>query len=385
MTNAQPVKRFLNLRKISPHLQEMDQIPLFGNSPEFDWARFSSLAASRFGISKLSIQPGNQEWRGAEDLRKGMGNNVQVFPIDLSPLAGSVYWMMSRADIAKFTSWMLNGKSKARALASEILQEGFYRYLLLEMMDAAQGIELLQGFTPILHEEAALPEESSFCIDVQISFDHSGCSGRLVIPSRFRQSWVHHFNSFPSDQIPARLSRGLELILGVKTGSVLLHQSEWEKIKKGDFIVLDRGSFDAKKSAGAAFLMLGTTPLFNVKIKQNKIQLLDYSFIYEDATDMEKKMPGESEDVFSGPAQSMRPAEEGEAVALRDLPIHVSVELARMRVTLEQLMQMAPGNLLELPIQPEQPVALTVNGQKVGAAELVYLGETLGIRILELG
>jgi flagellar motor switch/type III secretory pathway protein FliN len=53
-------------------------------------------------------------------------------------------------------------------------------------------------------------------------------------------------------------------------------------------------------------------------------------------------------------------------------------------MTLDQLMNLTPGNTLEIPIHPDQGVSLTVNGQKVGRAELVYLGEQLGLRILEI-
>ena len=77
--------------------------------------------------------------------------------------------------------------------------------------------------------------------------------------------------------------------------------------------------------------------------------------------------------------------EEGEAIALKELPIYVTVELARLKISLDKLMHLNPGNMLELPIHPNQSVTLTINGQKVGRAELVYLGETLGLRILELG
>ncbi|HEV7737332.1 MAG TPA: FliM/FliN family flagellar motor switch protein, partial [Chlamydiales bacterium] len=69
----------------------------------------------------------------------------------------------------------------------------------------------------------------------------------------------------------------------------------------------------------------------------------------------------------------------------KELPMNVTVELARLRITLEKLIQLVPGNMIELPIQPDQPVHLTVNGQVIGKAELVQLGETLGIRILEIG
>ena len=119
------------------------------------------------------------------------------------------------------------------------------------------------------------------------------------------------------------------------------------------------------------------TPIFNVKIKQNKIELVDYAFFYED--NMENKRENTRE-----PVEKL-PESEGEVVALKELPLYVTVEIARLKITLDQLMHLNPGNTLELPIHPDQGVSLTVNGQKVGRAELVYLGEQLGLRILEIG
>ncbi len=49
---------FAWLRKIAAELPPHDAIPLYGKSPPFDWPRFSSMLASRFGISKLSIRAG---------------------------------------------------------------------------------------------------------------------------------------------------------------------------------------------------------------------------------------------------------------------------------------------------------------------------------------
>ena len=53
-------------------------------------------------------------------------------------------------------------------------------------------------------------------------------------------------------------------------------------------------------------------------------------------------------------------------------------------MTLDKLMHLTPGNTLELPVHPDQGVNLTINGQIIGKAELLYLGEELGIRILEI-
>ncbi|MES2273209.1 MAG: type III secretion system cytoplasmic ring protein SctQ [Chlamydiota bacterium] len=370
-----------NLKKISSELVLQDEIPLFGNAPPLDLQKLSSLLASRFGVSDISIEPSEQGWRTKSELKSGLGRNLIVLPIALSPISAPIFWVMPRVDVAKFTSWMLNGKAKTRALSSEILQEGFYRYLMLEVLDAIQGTLPLQHLTLQLNEEEDLPEESAFCIDIEIRFDARSCWGRLIIPSEFRKSWVAHFAKSPSDYIPSELARTTEVVVGIKTGSVLLSQEELKKIKEGDFLLLDQGSYDAKRGSGIAVLMLGQTPLFNVKIKQNKIELVDYAFYYED--NMDQKTGGaapqkQARSENSGPS-------EGEVVAIKELPMYVTVELARLKISLDKLMHLNPGNMLELPIHPDQSVSLTVNGQKIGKAELVYLGETLGLRILEIG
>jgi flagellar motor switch protein FliN/FliY len=205
----------------------------------------------------------------------------------------------------------------------------------------------------------------------------------LAVEPQLQKSWVQFFDKLPSEYAPNKMAQSVELALGLKVGATLLQRTDWDKLKVGDAVILDQGSYDPRKEKGAAYLTLGPLPLFQVKIKQNKIQLVDYAFTYEEK--MDKKMAPESpENPFSGPAELLPPAG-GEAMALKEMPVHLTVELARLRVTLEKLMQLSPGNLIELPISPDQGVQLTVNGQLVGRGELVHLGEALGIRILEIG
>jgi flagellar motor switch protein FliN/FliY len=195
-----------------------------------------------------------------------------------------------------------------------------------------------------------------------------------------QKSWAEYFST-PIDPVLTNTGRITEVNVGIKIGSTLLSQREWKKIKKGDFLLLDKGSYDPRKQTGAAYLTLGQTPLFQVKIKQNKMQLIDYAFMYEE--EMQNKNPPPPEP-SPGEAELLAASEEV-ALAVKELPIFVTVELARLRITLEKLMQLTPGNLIELPIHPDQAAKLTVNGQLVGHAELVHLGETLGLRILDLG
>jgi type III secretion system YscQ/HrcQ family protein len=332
------------VRRIAAELPELNPIPLFGNAPSFDWT----------GFSLFPIHPKEQCWREASEIAKGLGADLLTLPVAVSPL-GTVFWIMSRVDMIKLTSSMMkSGKS-------EIVQEGFYRYLALEALNTIQGMEPLKELTLQLTEEE-MPFEKAFCIDITIKCETKSCWGRLVIPIRFRSAWVQHFSAFPSEYVPTEAARQTELAVAIKTGSVTLRQEEWEQIKVGDFVLLDQGGYDPHKGTGIALVSLQTIPIFNAKIKHNKIELIDYAFTHE---------------------ETMEPNKE-EVVALKELPLYVTVEIGRFKITLDELMHLTPGNTLDLPIHSDQSVSLTVNGQKVGRAELIYLGEQLGLRILEI-
>ncbi len=375
------------VRKVDTALLELDQVPLYGNAPRFDFQRISSLIASHFGITGLSLEMGECAWRDPTDLTEGLGSNLLTLGAALTPLSGEALWLMSRQDVAYLTSWLMNGKARGRSVSSEILQEGFYRYLALNALDALQGLEPLKDFSLKLDEEASLPHGASWCADIKLTFEQRSCWGRLVINEHLLTSWQRHFASLRELFSLTPLAKSLEVSVGVKTGSVVLTAPQWKKLKKGDFVLLDRGSYDPKHKDGVASITLAGTPLFHVSVKENKIKLLDYALFYEDemenrepAPEMQESEPNASETMGE---ENMIPADEGRSMAVKDLPLHVTVELARLRISVDQLMKLSPGNFLELPIHPEQGVALTVNGQKVGRAELVYLGEKLGIRILE--
>ena len=68
-----------------------------------------------------------------------------------------------------------------------------------------------------------------------------------------------------------------------------------------------------------------------------------------------------------------------------EIPLMLSVEVGKLQINLEKLLQLSPGNVLELPVRPEQGVDLMLHGKKVAKAELIKIGEMLGVRILQLG
>ena len=61
------------------------------------------------------------------------------------------------------------------------------------------------------------------------------------------------------------------------------------------------------------------------------------------------------------------------------------VEVGRIEMSIKTIMELQPGNMLELNVRPENGVDLVVNGKRIGKGELLKLGESLGVRILDIG
>jgi flagellar motor switch protein FliN/FliY len=363
-------------RRIDAALCQVDRIPLFGNAPPFDMHRISSLIAEHFGSPSLSVEIGDRSWCEESEIKEGLGSNVVSLGISATPLAGEAVWLMGREDIAHLTSFLMSGKTRGRPSGSEILQEGFYRYLALEALDALHEVEPLKNFSLKISDEGGAIEKQAYCIDVKLSFEKRSCWGCLALSPRFLTSWQRHFASLRELFCVSSLAQGVDVLLSICTGSFTMTAKEWNGLEPGDFVILDRSSYDSRHREGSAELMLGSTTLMHVSVKENRVKWLDYALSHEE-TMKKSELPENNE---SAPSSL---AEEERAMAIKELPLHITVELARIRMTVDQLMKLSPGNFLELPIRPDQEVALTVNGQKIGRGEIVYLGEVPGIRILE--
>jgi flagellar motor switch protein FliM len=69
---------------------------------------------------------------------------------------------------------------------------------------------------------------------------------------------------------------------------------------------------------------------------------------------------------------------------LGDIPLQISVELARVPVTADQVVSLRVGQVVELHRAPGEPVDLSVNGKVIARGELVEMEGQLGVRILSL-
>jgi flagellar motor switch protein FliM len=94
-------------------------------------------------------------------------------------------------------------------------------------------------------------------------------------------------------------------------------------------------------------------------------------------------MPPTNEQPSSATAPSAATAP-APAEAVRRLPVRLSVEMGSLRMTVEQVAGLQPGQVLELHKHPDEPVSLCVDGRVVARGELVLIEGEIGVRILRL-
>ena len=70
---------------------------------------------------------------------------------------------------------------------------------------------------------------------------------------------------------------------------------------------------------------------------------------------------------------------------LHDVPLEVTVELGRIRMSLSELAaRLGPGSIITLDTATGAPLDVRVNNRLVARAEAIAIGEKCGIRIVEL-
>jgi len=69
---------------------------------------------------------------------------------------------------------------------------------------------------------------------------------------------------------------------------------------------------------------------------------------------------------------------------LLDIPLNVTIELGRTRLSIRKILELGPGSIIELDRLAGEPVDLLVNDKVVARGEVVVVDEYFGVRILSL-
>ena len=107
---------------------------------------------------------------------------------------------------------------------------------------------------------------------------------------------------------------------------------------------------------------------------------------------------GEQTAAQSAPGPSVQPAEifeqfseaEGQAQAPRgfdmimDIPVALTVELGRTKISIRNLLQLAHGSVVELDGLAGEPMDVLINGTLIAQGEVVVVNDKFGIRLTDI-
>ena len=69
---------------------------------------------------------------------------------------------------------------------------------------------------------------------------------------------------------------------------------------------------------------------------------------------------------------------------IKDVPLEVTVELGRTSKSISDILEFAPGTIIELDKIAGEPIDVLVNGKFVAKGEVVVIEESFGVRIMEI-
>ena len=84
------------------------------------------------------------------------------------------------------------------------------------------------------------------------------------------------------------------------------------------------------------------------------------------------------------PAGSVSPSAEVPISMLLDLSLPVSIELGRTSMTVQEILRLGRGSVIQLERLAGEPIDVFVGDRRFAEGEVVIIGETFGVRITRI-
>jgi flagellar motor switch protein FliN len=435
------------LKQIPTALLQLDEIPLIGFAPPFPWDELAKAIGETFEIHDFKIQAGPLEWCEEENLYKTLGDNLTTTTITIPSLEGELSWVMAAEDVHRLMSLLLNEQHHEHDVLEDEFLSGFYYFTAYEVIHALTKLPFGKSLSPQVQKESHLIKEASLCSDIHITLRGQTLTGRAIISPALRRSWKEKYAE-RSLELPVNSALAEKLMISVhlEVGKTSIKPKEWNAVKTGDFVLLDSCTIQPEdEKGGRVTLTVNGMPFYIGKLKDGNIKILDHPlYNQEESTDMPNQTPAdhdhdedssfdfdtedselhtdldseietdldseveseaeaedsevesaaENDSIAEASASEEAAAEEEEPTEetipaeptfkIDEIPLSVIIEVGRLQMSVKKMMDLQPGNLLELDVHPENGVDLVVNGKRIAKGELVKLGEALGVRILDI-
>lgn len=416
--------------------------PLFGYPPDFPWEEFSALFTKIFKLSSCSFVLSPWELKDIEKLYEGFGSERCPLYVEFASLEGALCLLFADADVNRLMNLLLLGDSEATTLIDFDYRKGFLDFMALEVLSICKKLEYAKHLQPHLVNEM-LFSKPSFCSDLTFTINKETFVVRLIISRELQESWrMRYAERKLKVELPLEISSKIQTIVHLEAGHVSLSKEEWDQAKIGDCLLLDDCSL-ASEEKGRIILTLNGSPLFRAKVKDGNLKILESPFFQkisvemtptlnvqpqpvhkkqeapvsdtfdeefsdfdEDFTEFDEDLDEETDTVDEETSEELEKEEENvaeppsigtaseapqkqvtpaakEPIHLSQIPLNIVIEIGRIQISMQKLLELKPGDLLELDIHPEDSIDLVLQGNVIAKGELLKIGDSLGVRILD--
>ncbi len=408
------------LRSISRSLFELDSVPLLSHTLEFPWEKCSAEISKVLGISLL-MQPGELLWKEEGQVIGDIKAPCRLSTIHIQNIDPHCYLCINEQDVLAIMSSLLATDCTTQTLPDGFL-DAFYQFLIAQCSLIINETEYGKKI-PFKIMDAGQPLQGpALCQDIWVTASERKFLIRLVMPKNFQEAFAaFSLQSFPCsralqfDQIP--------IVLRAEAGRSYMSFKQWQAVQPGDFLQIDQLLYEPGADKAKCVLSFNGTPLFRCMVKDDGFKILEipsHNEVYEPMADQlktgqqhgaphhddEESTFSESEfseinesteheideeaEIAPPVAPKQKPikqpaAQTVENSSLTDIPVTVVIELAHIEMSVQKVVELQPGNMINIGTLPQNTVHLSINNRVVGRGELITLGDALGVRILQMG
>jgi flagellar motor switch protein FliN/FliY len=401
-------------KTILPELFDLDTTPLLPKPIQFSWDDLANQLVDKLRLRSLQL----------ESEVPSYSNKTQfeyphfTIAFHIGTFADPIFILVGQEEVENCARHLLGIQNKEPFEAGYL--EGFKDFLVgmvihtVEKQFQTDGWTLKASDTKEIEGAPFLEYGVKALIDAQVPLDLI-----VAIPKNFLEEWRSYFRQKGYQSFYRQTVQSLiELTTVLEIGWVKLQKSDYEALEPGDFICTDQLMWLPGKKRGRAFLSHKGHPLFLVAVKAEGFKVLEQANHYEVGTIMEKEEEffDEESDIEEGDEEGSEeeglveeenttPVEEhvtdvapeaqeqqlpvqqesAQPFSLTNGEVVIKIEVGRLKITLDKLLQMEPGNILKLNTTIENGVNLIVHDKMIGRGELVSIGDLIGVRILNLG
>ncbi|MBI3901264.1 MAG: FliM/FliN family flagellar motor switch protein, partial [Chlamydiia bacterium] len=328
------------------------------------------------GSQELTLSHSIEGWKTQNQLLAHFTAPFFPLTIEWDPIDSHVFFLIDQGNLYELITALCPGQEAPSFFSDHSYLHAFYHYFGAEVLRALKKQRFSAPLTPSLGAfssdvKSLLTDDSYFVISLSLTLSGKNLWGKLLLPASFRKRWKSYFLQVDPPPLSAEWRQKLRVDVGLQVAEAQLSFAEWKGLSVGDFIILDHCSYDPQERKGALTLMFNERPLLRGRLKEGGIKITNYP-IYEevnetmdeleeneDLDEAEEELLPDLEVLHKKKGKGTEPSsvtEESLSIRAEDIPVHLTVEVGRIRMTAEELMSLSPGNLLDLHVAPEQGV-----------------------------